>query len=45
MCVPLCVCVLVSDNGFSNEGVTAVADALEVNITVQEIDLSSEWCW
>ena len=43
--VRLTKCVGVSDTGFGAAGVAAVAEALEVNITVQEIDLFREWCW
>ena len=50
----VCVCVLVyaccgdvcvSDNHIGAAGVTAVAEALKVNTSVQEINLGGEWCW
>ena len=46
MCVSLCVGVVVcvSGNGIGAAGVTAVAEALKVNTTVQKIGLFSEWC-
>ena len=37
------VCVSVNDIG--DAGSTAVAEALKVNTSVQEINLSGEWCW
>ena len=37
------MCVSVNDLGAA--GVTAVAEALKVNTSVQEIHLGSEWCW
>ena len=45
VCVCLCVWVwwCVSDNGIGAAGGTAVAEALKVNTSVQEIDLSCEW--
>ena len=41
VCVWWCVCV--SGNYIDAAGVTAVAEALKVNTSVQKIDLSCEW--
>ena len=45
--VSLCACVgvCVSGNVIDDAGGTAVAEALKVNTSVQEIDLGGEWCW
>ena len=45
MCVSLCVRVVVvcvSGNGIGDAGGTAVAEALKVNTSVQEMDLGCE---
>ena len=42
------LCVLVSDTRMDEAGVTAVAEALKVNTSVQRIELTyltCEWCW
>ena len=44
-CVRVCRCVCVSGSAIGAAGGTAVAEALKVNTSVQEIDLSSEWCF
>ena len=43
-CVCMCtyLCVYVSGNRFGNAGVTAVAEALKVNTSVQKINLYGE---
>ena len=48
VCVCPCVCVwwwCVSGTGIDAAGVTAVAEALKVNTSVQKINLECEWCW
>ena len=47
VCVSLCVHVVVcvSGNDIGAAGGTAVAEALKVNTSVQEINLCGEWCW
>ena len=45
VCVFLYACVVyVSANRIGDAGVTAVAEALKVNTSVQKIHLFSEWC-
>ena len=39
----VCTCACVSDNAMGDTGVTAVAEALKVNTSVQEINLASKW--
>ena len=42
VCTYLCVCVCVSGNYIEAAGGTAVAEALEVNTTVQKMNLEGE---
>ena len=46
ICVCTCVCVMcVSGNDLDDAGITAVAEALKVNTSAQDIGLSCEWYW